>query len=43
MRANTKIVLAVSFIGAAVAGDIGTANAQYYPPPPYGYGNGWRT
>jgi hypothetical protein len=44
MRTTTKIILAVSLIGSAVAGGVGTANAQYYyPPPPYGYGDDWRT
>jgi len=41
MRAITKIVLAGTLIGAAVADGKGTANGQYYyPPPPYGYGGG---
>jgi hypothetical protein len=43
MRTTTRIVLASALIGAAVAGGIGTANAQYYPPPPYGYGYGGQT
>jgi hypothetical protein len=43
MRTTTRIVLASALIGAAVADGIGTANAQYYPPPPYGYDGGWRT
>jgi hypothetical protein len=44
MHTTTKIVLAGALIGATVAAAIGTANAQYYPPPPpYGYGDNWRT
>ena len=44
MRAITKIVLAGTLIGAAVADGKGTANAQYYyPPTPYGYGGGGQT
>jgi hypothetical protein len=43
MRTTTRIVLASASIGAAVAGGIGTANAQYYAPPPYGYGYGGQT
>jgi hypothetical protein len=42
MDTTTKIVLAGALIGAAVAAAIGTANAQYYPPPPpYGYGDNY--
>jgi hypothetical protein len=44
MHTTTKIVLADALIGNTLAAAIGTANAQYYPPPPpYGYGDGWRT
>src|SRR5262249_29915935 len=43
MRTTTKILLAGALIGAAVTDGIRTANAQYYYPPPYGYGDGWRT
>ncbi len=46
MRAQTRaILLACSVAGAAIATTT-IANAQYYPPPPYGYGGyggGWRT
>ena len=43
MRTTTMIALASVLIGAAVTGGKGTANAQYYPPPPYGYGYGGQT
>jgi hypothetical protein len=45
MRTSTRTVLALVLFGSAVADGIATASAQYYPPPPYGYGYrpGWRT
>jgi hypothetical protein len=43
MGTTLRILAAGALIGAALSGGIVTANAQYYPPPPYGYGGGWRT
>ncbi len=43
MRKQTRVLLLVGAVaGAPLAGAM-TAKAQYYyPPPPYGYGDGWR-
>jgi hypothetical protein len=38
MGTTLKILTAGAVMGAALSGGIVTANAQYYPPPPYGYG-----
>jgi hypothetical protein len=43
MGTTLRILAAGALIGAALSGGIVTANAQYYPPPPYGYGGGWPT
>lgn len=42
MRTQTRVFLLVGAVaGAALPGAM-TAEAQYYYPPPYGYGDGWR-
>ena len=41
MGTTPKILMAGAVMGAALSGGIVTANAQYYPPPPYGYGGGY--
>jgi hypothetical protein len=43
MRTSTRVLLLACSLGAAMGAAV-PANAQYYyPPPPYGYGPGWRT
>ncbi len=43
MRTQMRVLLLVGTVaGAALAGAM-TAKAQYYYPPPYGYGDGWRS
>ena len=41
MGTTLKILTAGAVMGAALSGGMVTANAQYYPPPPYGYGGGY--
>jgi hypothetical protein len=46
MGTTVKILLAGALVGAALSDGVVAAKAQYYPPPPYGYGgygDGWRT
>jgi hypothetical protein len=43
MQAMTRIILAACFIGAVAAETLAPADAQYYYPPPAGYGYGYPT
>jgi hypothetical protein len=43
MRVINRVLFTAGFVGGIAFGGAMTANAQYYPPPPYGYGYGGRT
>lgn len=43
MRTQTRVFLLVGAVaGAALPGAMTVEAQYYYPPPPYGYGDGWR-